>query len=83
MRTVRRNVVAADDATPLLPPSSTWHSAALDEIEDDIQAICEAQHPLWRPARRGGATTMLVACALRELAGLHARKVTIEGEPGP
>ena len=63
-------------------PSTSWYGRTLDEIEDDRDAIIRSLRELWPSAKRGGATTVVVAFALRELARLDARRQAIEGEAG-
>lgn len=69
-------------STSLMPSSSAWYGRELDRIEDDADAIIEGLRPLWHPARRGGAATVMVVAGLSELAGLYARRRVIEREVG-
>lgn len=81
-KALQQSSLAVERSTRSLPPSRTWHSAELDRIEVNVDALVVALRELWQPAKGDASVALVVACGLRAIADLHWRRGMIAKEAG-
>ena len=72
----------------MTPPSAGLSAdeatAQIDRIEGQSAALFKALGLLWRPAKRGGPLTHVIAAGMLALAELHRAKTELsQGTPAP